>query len=80
MGKLKFEKIGDIHYRHPYIGIYLQDDDSNPFMEICINDNDVPGFTIYKNNRDVNLSLDDWVQILDYAKSFWSKEMGRDMG
>ncbi len=75
MNALKFEKVGDINSEYPYLCVYSESDELNPFMEICISNAGVPGFVLYKNKSDVKLSFENWIEIMERAKNFWLNEM-----
>lgn len=73
--KLKFEWVGDINFKYPYICIYDDIDEINPFMEIAINENKEIEFNIYKNQRQINISMADIQLIIEKAKEFRPKAL-----
>lgn len=74
MSHLRFEKVSDADSEYPYPHVYSKDDEINSFMEISISDAGAPGFVLYKNEKDVVLSFEDWPEIFECARVFCSKE------
>lgn len=73
--KVTFEWVGDIHYKYPYMCVYDDMDEINPFMEIAINENKEIEFNIYKNQRQINISMTDIQLIIEKAKEFKPKAL-----
>jgi hypothetical protein len=73
---LIFEKIGDINVKYTYIFIYQDTYNSDPFMEIGIDDlaNELK-FTIFENKKNITLNKNDWIKIYEKATEFYEKEL-----
>lgn len=73
--KVTFEWVGDIHHKYPYMCIYDDMDQTNPFMEIAINENKEIEFNIYPNQRQITISMEDAQLIIKKAKEFKPKAL-----
>ncbi|MFT3777551.1 MAG: hypothetical protein QM772_04595 [Ottowia sp.] len=69
-GALKFEKVGDVDSKYPYLCIYNACDDLNPFMEIGVTDDGKIRYAIYPSAKIIELDDDDWRKIRERAIKF----------
>jgi hypothetical protein len=74
MKELFFEKVGDINSIYPYLCVYIQGE-SSPFMEIAVNDAKALELSVYSNERNVVLAVDQWEEILKRARDFLPKAL-----
>lgn len=75
MSQLIFEKVGDVNSTYPYLCVYVNDDKTNPFMEISVNDAKELQFTIYAFPKNVTLALSQWEEIQSKANAFLPKAL-----
>ncbi len=66
---LVFKKVGYINGKHPYICVYFECD-SDPFMEIDVNDDKELQFTLYARGGSVTLNAEKWGEIFIRGKEF----------
>ncbi|MHA6882337.1 hypothetical protein [Ralstonia pseudosolanacearum] len=72
MDDLIFEKVGDINFTYPYMCIY-REGESESFMEIGITDAKEIEMTIYPNERNVVIGIEQWEEISKRARVFLKK-------
>jgi hypothetical protein len=73
MPKLVFEKFGDLRTTYPYLCVYVDAIDGYPFMEISVTDNKEISFNIIPTSKEINLTLDQWKEILRAGEEFIPK-------
>ncbi|MHA6885014.1 hypothetical protein [Ralstonia pseudosolanacearum] len=77
MVDLIFERVGDINFAYPYMCIY-RGGESEPFMEIGITDAKEIEMTIYPNERNVVIGVDQWEEISKMARIFLQRVLEDD--
>jgi hypothetical protein len=77
MGKLYFEDIVDVNTPHPYVFVYmLQEDDKfspsefAPFMELAVQKDRSLLMTIFESAIPISLSIDQWTEVARIAKKY----------
>jgi hypothetical protein len=77
MTRLVFELFSDVHAAHPYIMVYLLQDDEtyhagsfNPFMELAVEKDNSLVLTIYETERTWSLTVEQWEEISRRARAY----------
>lgn len=74
MSVLRYVKASDVDCDYCFLEIY-QDKNESPFMDVRISDDKQLSFHIYRNQADVSLSPEEWVEIHKKALSFYKAEL-----
>ncbi|MFV0248843.1 MAG: hypothetical protein ACK5H1_07780 [Tenacibaculum sp.] len=69
MKALRYEKVGDISSKYSFLEVYFDNRDEL-FMEIGITDNKELCFKIYPAKSSIELTVENWADILKTAKAF----------
>ncbi len=69
---LRYEKVGDISSKFPFLEVF-REGDNEPFMEIGITTNKELCFKIYISETQIELNKEHWESILKTAKTFLPK-------
>ncbi|MAQ41498.1 hypothetical protein [Mesonia oceanica] len=72
MKKLRFEKVGDISSKYPFVEVCFEKE-REPLMEISITDDKELSFKIYGSKTTTEFTLQHWEEILKIAKDFLPK-------
>jgi hypothetical protein len=74
MGILRYVKASDVEYDFCFLEVFRNDSDA-PFMDVRISDDRQLSFFIYRNQPDISLSPEEWIEIHEKAMSFYKKEL-----
>ncbi len=69
MKALRYEKVGDITTKYSYLQIFFEDE-NEAFMEIGVTDNKELSFKTYSTRSSIELTIENWEDILKVAKAF----------
>jgi hypothetical protein len=77
MGKLVFEQIDDVRAAHPYLFVYLLEDQQtfqvgrgHPFMRIEVTREKTLSFNFYPIDQEIALTQEHWEKVLAVAREF----------
>ena len=75
MNRLIFEKVGDINTPFPYLCVYFDRIDENPFLDIMITEEEQLEFVFYAKSEIVKLNKDQLKEIFDRGLRFLQHEI-----
>jgi hypothetical protein len=84
MAKLVFEQIDDVRAAHPYLFVYLLEDQQtfqvgrgHPFMQIEVTGGKELSFNFYPIDQQIALTQEHWEKVLAVAREFLEETLQR---
>jgi hypothetical protein len=77
MGKLHYVKASDIEYDFCFLEVSRSETD-DPFMDIRISADRKLSFFLYRNQLEISLSPEEWLEIHEKALSFYKAELANE--